>query len=438
MAKKRLHPKSSAALISLTIHLVFILVAISFVAITVIQKEDRTFEGKIVKRPVKKLRKLQVPVKEVRKPKPKLRKNIVVKNVNRSTPELQLPEIVGVAGGIGSGGDGGGVEAIGFSMPEMDFLGAKGKSEKVCFLVHFGQSTMQDKLLNGSPVYTPFSRMTALVIRNRLSELISGLPPYTLFNVAAFQMSRMWAMSPEMMAANDMNKQRVFDWMEPVNPIDPEISDQYGTCFDLKNGELNNLVNNASKNWPTRIEDGLPFYTPKWIYPYELSIDLRKKYAPDAAEFVLKREDYPRNIFWGTAFNHWGRCVAWAVLEQKPDTIFVLTTNYYDGWAVTDKKTMSSGEKVREFQHKKMIRAVANMVRDNYGPDKKVWPKINIVVLTPGGSQVEVSHRILNEDFGDLLRAFNGNGVVIEDIKEFMTDEEKNMFYEFKSAYGSS
>ena len=40
MAKKRLHPKSSAALISLTIHLVFILVAISFVAITVIQKED--------------------------------------------------------------------------------------------------------------------------------------------------------------------------------------------------------------------------------------------------------------------------------------------------------------------------------------------------------------------------------------------------------------
>ena len=64
---------------------------------------------------------------------------IVVKNINRQTPEFKMPEITGVKGGMGSAGDGGGaVETIGFTMPEMDFFGTKAKGEKVCFLVHFG------------------------------------------------------------------------------------------------------------------------------------------------------------------------------------------------------------------------------------------------------------------------------------------------------------
>ena len=48
MAKKYLvkHAKSSAALVSLGIHAVLILVAISFVAVTVITKEDQVFEAK--------------------------------------------------------------------------------------------------------------------------------------------------------------------------------------------------------------------------------------------------------------------------------------------------------------------------------------------------------------------------------------------------------
>ena len=62
--------------------LLIIVIALSYVAVTVIQKDDKTFEAKPVKRPVKKLKKLQVPVKEKRnKPKPKLRKQIVVKNI---------------------------------------------------------------------------------------------------------------------------------------------------------------------------------------------------------------------------------------------------------------------------------------------------------------------------------------------------------------------
>ena len=73
MAKKRFfakHAKSSAALISIGLHLLIVVIALSYVAVTVIQKDEKTFEAKPVKRPVKKLKKLQVPIKEKRnKPK---------------------------------------------------------------------------------------------------------------------------------------------------------------------------------------------------------------------------------------------------------------------------------------------------------------------------------------------------------------------------------
>ena len=124
------HAKSSVALISLGIHILLILVAISFVAVTVIQKEDQKFEAKQVKRPSQKLRKLKVPMKaNKKKPKPKLRKRLVVKNVKRNTPEFQLPEITGVKGGIRVMD--GGMETIGFSMPELDFLGQRLKAKNL-------------------------------------------------------------------------------------------------------------------------------------------------------------------------------------------------------------------------------------------------------------------------------------------------------------------
>ena len=49
MAKKRFfakHAKSSAALISIGLHLLIVVIALSYVAVTVIQKDDKTFEAK--------------------------------------------------------------------------------------------------------------------------------------------------------------------------------------------------------------------------------------------------------------------------------------------------------------------------------------------------------------------------------------------------------
>ena len=280
MAKKRFfakHAKSSAALISIGLHLLIVVIALSYVAVTVIQKDEKTFEAKPVKRPVKKLKKLQVPIKEKRnKPKPKLRKQIVVKNINRQTPEFKMPEITGVKGGMGSAGDGGGsVEAIGFTMPEMDFFGTKANGEKVCFLVHFGPATMASRMVGNNVTYTPFSRMTALTIRNRLSDLISELPSYTLFNIAAFYSGDTWAMSPNMIPASTANKNKVVDWMQPVNPIDPQANDKYEHCFSI-GSEARGAVNRAALSWPTRVEEELPFFAPKWVYPYEIDEGIRK------------------------------------------------------------------------------------------------------------------------------------------------------------------
>ena len=68
MGKKRKrffanHSKSSAALVSLGIHGVLIVVALSFVAVTVINKPEQTFDAVKVKRPKMAIKKLQVPVK---------------------------------------------------------------------------------------------------------------------------------------------------------------------------------------------------------------------------------------------------------------------------------------------------------------------------------------------------------------------------------------
>lgn len=120
------HKKSSAMVISITIHVLFLVLALSFVAVKVIIKEDQTFEVKEVKRPAMKLRKLQVPVKEQKKTQaPKLRKTIVAKPKN-PTVDIKMPEIVGVKGGTGYGRSGG-LGGLGFGF-EMDLFGSGRRS----------------------------------------------------------------------------------------------------------------------------------------------------------------------------------------------------------------------------------------------------------------------------------------------------------------------
>jgi hypothetical protein len=115
------HAKSSALVVSLVLHGVLIVVALTFVAVSVVIKSEQTFEVKEVKRPRMKLRTLQVPVKEQKKTQaPKLRKTIVSKPKLKNM-DIRMPEIVGVKGGTGYGRSGG-LGGLGFDF-EMDLFG---------------------------------------------------------------------------------------------------------------------------------------------------------------------------------------------------------------------------------------------------------------------------------------------------------------------------
>ncbi|MEE9367400.1 MAG: hypothetical protein V3V05_00905 [Pontiella sp.] len=227
MMKKGLfskHAKSSAAIVSLGIHAVLIVVAISFVAVTVIQKEEQVFEAKPIKRPKLQLKKLQVPVniKKKKTQKPKLRKRIVVQpKLNQNVPDIKMPEITGVKGGVGSAaGDGlGGSGGVGFSMPEMNLFGIKSSGEKVFIILDASAYMMVDSM-GGIPAYT--------IIKSELVRILEGLNPTILFNVAVYGGGD-FTLFPDMVSATPDNVAKVDAWLKPLNTVKKGMGDKdYG------------------------------------------------------------------------------------------------------------------------------------------------------------------------------------------------------------------
>jgi hypothetical protein len=220
------HAKSSAALVSLGIHAVLIVVALSFVAVTVITKEEQAFEAKPVNRPKMQLKKLQVPVniKKKQTQKPKLRKRIVVQpKLNKNMPDIKMPEITGVKGGLGGGaGDGlGGSGSLGFTMPEIEIFGIKGKGEKVFLILDTSNSMLVDEM-GGIPAYT--------IIKAELIRIVESLPSTALINVAVFRGNDVQIVFPKMAPATAANAQKVKEWLEPLNSSSTAAkSGSYGT-----------------------------------------------------------------------------------------------------------------------------------------------------------------------------------------------------------------
>ncbi len=92
----------SAVMLSILIHVALFLLAGMLVVFTVVKKEEKTFvPPKAVERPKMKLRKPKVKVKKTSKPKSTTR--IVTKMNRASMPDIQLPEISGMEGGLKGG-----------------------------------------------------------------------------------------------------------------------------------------------------------------------------------------------------------------------------------------------------------------------------------------------------------------------------------------------
>jgi hypothetical protein len=208
------HAKSSAAAISLGIHAVLIVIAVSFVAVSVITKEDQNFEAKKVKRPKMALKKLQVPVniKKKKVQKPKLRKRLVVQPKLAKVPDIKMPEITGVKGGLGNAADGGlgGGGSLGFNMPEMSLFGVKSRGEKV-FIILDASGYMMVDTMGGIPAYT--------IIKSELVRILEELNPAVLFNIAIYEGGTSYTLYPSLVSANGSNVAQVEEWLKPLNAV---------------------------------------------------------------------------------------------------------------------------------------------------------------------------------------------------------------------------
>ncbi|MDF7799546.1 hypothetical protein P4C99_08720 [Pontiellaceae bacterium B1224] len=210
-------------LVSIGIHAVLIIVALSFVAVTVITKEDQVFEAKPVNRPKMQRRKLQAPIniEKKRTQKPKLRKRIVVQpKLNKTMPDIKMPEMTGVKGGIGAAGDGmGGSGGVGFSMPEMNLFGVKSRGEKVFIILDSSAYMMQDNM-GGIAAYS--------IIKSELIRILEGLNPTVLFNVAVYGGGEE-TLFPEMVSASSANVAKADAWLKPLNAVKEDAgSTKYG------------------------------------------------------------------------------------------------------------------------------------------------------------------------------------------------------------------
>jgi hypothetical protein len=389
------HAKSSAALISLGIHALIILIAVSFVAFTVITKEEKVFEAKEVKRPKMKLKKLQVPVKIEKRKKQtaKLRKRVVAKKT-RKTAEIQMPEITGTIGGLGAMNLAGGLGGdIGFTMPEINFFGVKKKSEKVVFVVLAGPASTRGSDGRESPK----SRMCFYTLRARLNDMVMDLPEYALFNATFFMASLTTPFSTNMLLATEENKAKMIDWGSTVNPLELEETYSAGNVYE------DFWERYKALDWyegEVMTEDIPPVY-PKWVYHYSPGPHIMKHYTIGTRD---QRE------FW-----HVNRAICFA-LEQKPDTIFILTTNYIG---------VNSAINLQSY---------INICKDIYGPDRKKYPSINVVVMARSGQDAQNLSNVLTT-YSPIINYFRGKGEIVEDIRDHMTPEERAAMEELEGVF---
>ncbi len=369
------HTKSSAAVITLIVHAALFVIAIFFVAVTVIQKSEVDFEARPVSRPRMNLRKLQVPVSTKKPPQqPKLRKQIVVKPINKVTPDIKMPEIVGVKGGFGAGGGGFGTgQAIGFSIPDINFFGVKGKSEKILLILN-GDEAMSADSLGGAYGYE--------IIKKECLKLIESMPATAVFNMIVYDgNNRTFELFPQMTAASHENVQKAKDWLLPLNQV-KGASTTYGTGTLGPGG--------------SRVNGKYPFgrFKQERIYPraWNEPVFLAMQQQADTVFLLTQSWD---------SFNYWDRDTERALRKQWDQTS--------DGekWAQTVAKARklldednarrkAAGEPPRAL-NRNSERGVVNAYRDQLGDIR--WP--------PNSERVSLEVSDFLDAFGEAYKAYS-------------------------------
>ena len=60
-----------------------------------------------------------------------------------------------------------------------------------------------------------------------------------------------------------------------------------------------------------------------------------------------------------------------------------------------------------------------------------------MVVLAKAGKDSKRANKVLSEEFGPIIGAFDGDGSIIHDITRHMNDEEKELYLKYRVQYGN-
>ena len=205
--------RSPALIITIAVHVILLLIAGTFVAVTVVQRSETKFECKQIVHPKMKLKKLQVPVKidpQVKRQAPSLSQRVTANaRSSAKSADFKMPDVAGFGAGTGvdlSGASLGG--SLGFASTQINLFGLRSRGEKIVFLLDTDQRMLVDNI-GGIPAYK--------IIKNELINLIGSLPPTALFNVIVFAGNSAWPFSNEMSPASHETVEALKTWLAPLN-----------------------------------------------------------------------------------------------------------------------------------------------------------------------------------------------------------------------------
>lgn len=205
--------------ISLALHLLGLFVLGGLTLYEVLKPEEPEFEPppvveQVDNKPLKMKIQLQ---KQNKKSSPPIKK-ITVRNIsqlNMPNIDLNMPTInsrvaVATGAGAGAGGLGRGFGSGGIDMGKsaVDFFGIKSTGERIMIIVDASKYMLEDDK-GGLPAYQ--------IIKDEVSQIIQGLAPGTLFNVAFYDGGNLETFSGDMLPATQTNKKRLSTWIQKFN-----------------------------------------------------------------------------------------------------------------------------------------------------------------------------------------------------------------------------
>ncbi|MFA5689636.1 MAG: hypothetical protein WC959_10900 [Kiritimatiellales bacterium] len=262
------HVRSTeAAIVSIAVHVVLILLAGSIVAVRIIQKRNAEFTVS-TSTPKLERRQLQMPSKMEKLRETSRAPKIVSRRTSSSSPSFTAPDM-GKVGAVStqkftmpfarSGRDFSVLmRGIGTSAPQIKFFGIRAQGEKFIFVIDASVAMITED----TGKTASFAH-----IKDQLNQTLKQLPSSVLFNVILHDGDTVCLFRPAMVPVTESNSTAMVEWLAPVNS-------------DIEKPGLTEEQNN---------------YTPREVY----------------------------NSAMGTDVNNWILGLQ-AAFEQRPDTVFIV------------------------------------------------------------------------------------------------------------------